>query len=780
MKLVAVAIVLGVVASGSVLDLRNPETITPAGPCVAEPGKSAVWCDPTKDIETRVAALVSNLTDEEKAGLFVNSASAVKRINWPGYNWWSEALHGIARDGLGTSFPQICGIGATYNKTLFHSMGEVVSTEARGKNNALDGKLYHGLTLWAPNVNIFRDPRWGRGQETPGEDPTLTSDYAHQYVSGLQGDDKKYLKSSSCIKHYAAYSEETGRNSFPAVVTSQDMEDTYLPAFQSGVENGKASGIMCSYNAETYGNGVYGNGTQGGAIPSCANKGILNDLARDKWGFDGYITSDCGAVSNVQNQHHYTNTTDQTVTAVLSAGMDTDCGGFMSGKVMGELIKDKKIDPKLITTALSNLFRVQIRLGFLDPREMVPWAGYGPEVVNTPANQALAKEAADQSLVLLKNAKVGKSMLSTLPFKNGKTMKLAVIGRNANATNNMQGNYFGTAPYLVSPWLGLKAATDTEPTYADGSDVAAASALAKDADAVVLVVGLTSEGVPHNDEAEGHDRTSLIMPNKQDALVSAVAAAAGGKPVILIVMGGGPVDVSAAKANPAIGAIIWCGYPGQSGGTSIADALMGNTNRFGKLSLTWYPEEFTKQVKASDMGMRPNKATGNPGRTYRFYTGTPVFKFGEGMTYTNFDTSLALRKLTADELPDNATDVRTLVEEEAAITQSLTHISASKVVDATVTVTNSGDMAGDHVALLFASAPAGIAGQDGNPIQSLVAYERVTLQPGETTTVSLDVTTRALTLIDEYGEGFTAGGEWKFWLGVQSDATDAMSASLAL
>jgi hypothetical protein len=558
--------------------------------------------------------------------------------------------------------------------------------------------------------------------------------------------------------------------------------------------------LRCSYNAETYGEGIYGpgNAEQHGAIPSCANKGILNDLARDKWGFNGewrhpdrgiplltlffrllnyhkgYITSDCGAVSNVQNNHHYTNTTEQTVTAVLSAGMDTDCGGFMSSKNMGELIKDKKIDPKLVSTALANLFRVQIRLGFLDPLEMVPWASFGDEVVNTPEHQALAKDAANQSLVLLKNTK------NALPFKNGKGMKLAVIGRNANATNNMQGNYFGTAPYLVSPWMGLKAETSTEPTYADGSDVSKASALAKAADAVVLVVGLTSEGVQGNDEAEGHDRSSLLMPHNQDALVSAVATAAGGKPVILVVMGGGPLDVSAAKANPAISAIMWCGYPGQSGGTSVADAIMGNTNRFGKLSLTWYPEAFAKAVKLTDMGMRPNQATGNPGRTYRFYTGTPVFKFGEGLSYTSFDSSLSLRKLTADELPGNATDVTELVSEEAAITQSLTHVSAAKVVEATASVTNTGDMAGDHIALLFASAPDGVAGKNGNPIQSLVGYERVTLQPGETTKLTIPVTTHALTLIDELGEGFTTEGDWKFWLGVQSDATKAMTASLTL
>jgi len=221
----------------------------------------------------------------------------VPRIHWPRYNWWSEALHGVARDGLGTSFPQIGLVAASMNRSLWHAIGDVTSTEGRGKNNALKGGMYQGLTFWAPNVNIFRDPRWGRGEETPGEDPTINGEYAQAFVTGMQGDQSSgYLKVSSCLKHYAAYSEEAGREGFAAMVTAQDMEDSFLPAFQAGVEKGNASSIMCSYNAESYGDGIYGKGVQNGAIPSCANKGILNDLARAQWGFDGYITSDCNAV----------------------------------------------------------------------------------------------------------------------------------------------------------------------------------------------------------------------------------------------------------------------------------------------------------------------------------------------------------------------------------------------------------------------------------------------------------------------------------------------------
>ena len=270
----------------------------PAVPCTTEPSKSSAWCDPAQDLDTRVDALVKALTDDEKSGLFLNGAQAVPRLGIPKYNWWSEALHGVARDGVATSFPQIIGVASSFNNSLFEALGVLTGTEARGKNNGRgfgDGAMYHGLTMWAPNINIFRDPRWGRGQETPGEDPTFNAAWAQYYVGGMQGDEQKngYLRASACLKHYAAYSEEQGRNSFPAVVNAQDMTDTYLPAFQAGVQKGKASGLMCSYNAETYGNGIYGPGTadQHGAIPSCANKGLLNDLVRDKWGFNGYITS---------------------------------------------------------------------------------------------------------------------------------------------------------------------------------------------------------------------------------------------------------------------------------------------------------------------------------------------------------------------------------------------------------------------------------------------------------------------------------------------------------
>ena len=669
------------------------------------------------------------------------------------YDWSSEALHGIARDGPATSFPQICGVGASGNRTLWHEIATAISTEGRGKNNVLSGNRYGGLTFWAPNINIVRDPRWGRGQETPGEDPTINGDYAEQFVAGMQGDQSSgYLKVSACLKHYAAYSGETNRMAFSANVTSQDMEDSYLPAFQAGVERGNASGVMCSYAAVTYGAGVYGAGSQHGAIPACANKVLLTDLLRDKWGFNGYVTSDCQAVSNVQKHDHYTNLTNETVMAVLAAGMDTDCGGFMGNTTMAPLLKEAAFKP-LVQTALERLFTIQLRLGIADPVAKVPWAHYGAEVVNTPAHQALAKEAADQSIVLLKNTN------KTLPLERKKAMSLAVMGRLANATTNMQGNYFGRAPYLISPVAGLQAYGTV--AWTDGHDVAVAIKMAVAADAVVLVVGLTSDGGRPADEAEGFDRTSLLLPGAQDAFVAAVSAAAGKKgiPVTVVVMGGGALDLSAIKANDDVQGIMWCGYPGQSGGAAIADVVFGVTNPSAKLTLTWFPEELTKQVAVTDMHMRPNATTGNPGRTYRFYTGDPVFRFGEGMSYTTFEHTVT------------TPPVWTVLSEDFGRGMDLS--SLSKIVGATVSVStvNTGDRDGAEIVQLYVAPPG--AGVGGKPLRSLVAFEKVLISAGATATTVLEVAAQHLTVTDHRGVRQIVKGEWMVWVGADGEDTAA-------
>ena len=558
---------------------------------------------------------------------------------------------------------------------------------------------------------------------------------------------------------------------------------------------------MCSYNAETYGYGTVGNGTQGGAVPSCANKYIMNDLARDQWGFDGYITSDCNAVNDVWNGgadpsaggHHYVDNAPDTVKATLSAGMDTDCHGsmqrgrgLMTPTLMLQLLETDPAVEAMGDTALKHLFAVQFRLGFADPASKVPWATWDEAgYVNTPAAQQLASEAASQSIVLLKN------VARTLPLKavgaaTRKAMTVAVIGRNANATSNMQGNYFGTAPFLISPIAGISKYAKT--VYSDGVDTEAAAKLVAEADAVVLVVGLLSDcslegkrapgaacALGKSDEAEGHDRTSLLLPGNQDALIADVASAASKKkiPVALVVMSGGQLDISEHEANPHVGAIVWCGYPGQSGGAAIADILFGHTNPSGSLTLTWYKEEFTQQVKATDMGMRPDKTTGNPGRSYRFFTGEPLYRFGHGLSFTAFEHTLrTVGSATVESSAIEAAGRPLPADRVAGMTLSLSMLSKTTVLSLECNTTNVGDYDGAKPILIFAAPPGSGAG--GRPLRSLVDFDRVFLESGSSVVTRFDIAAQHLTVATAQGDAAVrreaVKGLWRFWVG--SDGED--------
>jgi len=706
----------------------------PAAVCEPEDAKHAPWCNASLSFQRRAEALVANLTLNEKVGLFLNSASAIPRIHWPAYQWWSEALHGVARLGLATSWPQVIGIGATFSKDLFWQLGNMTSAEARGKAGGM------GHTYWAPNINIFRDPRWGRGQETPGEDPALTSEYAARFLAGMQGADLRFLKVSACLKHFSAYSQETNREGVGVAVTAQDMEDTYLPAFKAGVQRGRASCIMCSYNAETYGAGIFGVGAQGGAIPSCANQFTMTELGRKTWGFDGYIVSDCYAANRVQDRHHYTNRTHDTINATLSAGMDLECGNTLSSANMADWYRSGPEAERLADAALRRLFAVQLRLGWADPPAEVPWSGYGGEVVDTLGHRALAKRAAAESLVLLENRG------SALPLSSERVRMLAVLGPHANATTAMQGNYAGTAPFLISPCEGLGRHTAVDCVVPAGCAVSAgncwnevtADAVAS-SDAVVIVVGLDQ-----SQEREGVDRRDLLLPGEQRQLLSTAAEAARGKPLVVVVMSGSAVDVRFAKDDRRIDGLLWCGYPGQAGGEAIAEALFGITNSFGKLPMTWYDNNYTRAVGLEDYAMRPNRSRGYPGRTHRFYTGTPVYRFGDGLSYTRFEHSMGLSAV-------------------APLDRTSAQSRDGVVAIAAVSVANVGALAGDEVLLLFGAPPG--AGRHGRPSEQLLAFSRVTLAVGETREERFELTAEHLRLAGRDGSRERAPGTWRFWLG---------------
>mmetsp|Transcript_39786 Transcript_39786/g.131687 ORF Transcript_39786/g.131687 Transcript_39786/m.131687 type:complete len:679 (+) Transcript_39786:694-2730(+) len=564
-----------------------------------------------------------------------------------------------------------------------------------------------------------------------------------------------------------------------AEVTAQDMEDTFLPAFEAGVESAHAVGLMCSYSAPSFGGGLKGsNAADGSTTPSCANRELLTGLARRKWGFDGYVVSDCGGVAAVEARHHYTSGRRETVMAVLSAGMDLDCGRYMRRDTMLELLGDATL-AGLVDRALERLVAVQMRLGFFDARERLPmgWGLLGAEVVDSEAHRALAKEAADQSLVLLKNER------ATLPLATATVTprrKVAVIGRHANATTSMQGDYFGEAPFLISPCHGIASVVGHAAVLCDdaGSDSGRAvidQIRSGGVGGVVLTVGLGSMGYhpkEDRDETEGHDRTSLLLPGGQDYLVAATStvAAEEGLPVVVVVLGGGPLDLSAAKASPHVGAIIYAGYPGQAGGAAIADAIFGHTNPAGRLTMTWYPEDFVRQAELSDHRMRPQAASGYPGRSHRFFTGSPVFPFGTGLSYTRFAVGRPIVELPAGALAEVALEAR----------RGVTRHHSRVVGLASVTVENTGDREGAHALMLYAAPPLPEAERllTGAPKQTLVDFATVRLIPGESTTVRIELRAHDLTYASKQGQRITISGLWRFWTGTADESDKDVGTAL--
>ncbi|XP_024170476.1 probable beta-D-xylosidase 7 [Rosa chinensis] len=692
--------------------------------------ESYPFCKTTLPIHERVHDLVSRLTLDEKISQLVNSAPPIPRLGIPSYEWWSEALHGVADVGKGvrlygtvssaTSFPQVILTAASFNEHLWYRIGQAIGTEARAVYNAGQAT---GMTFWAPNINIFRDPRWGRGQETPGEDPMMTGKYAVAYVRGVQGDSYEggklagHLKASACCKHFTAYDLDSWNNvtrfGFNAKVTQQDLADTYQPPFKSCVEQGKASGIMCAYN-------------QVNGVPSCADHNLLTKTARGQWDFHGYITSDCDAVGIIHDVQGYAKQPEDAVVDVLKAGMDVNCGTYLQNYTKSA-VQQKKLPITFIDKALHNLFSIRMRLGLFDgnPTKLL-FGNIGPDQVCSKQHQVLALEAAEDGIVLLKNAD------KLLPLPKSKGISLAVIGPNANASETLLGNYHGPPCKVITPLEGLLGYAK-KTVYHPGCDtvkcpnptIDQAVKVAEQADYVVLIVGLDQ-----SEEREAHDRDHLYLPGKQQQLISSVAKAAK-KPVILVILSGGPVDISAAKDNPKIGSILWAGYPGEAGGIALAEIIFGDHNPGGRLPVTWYTQDYIK-TPMTDMRMRHDKKSGYPGRTYRFYTGERVFDFGYGLSYSNypynFVSSLTQKKLYLNEssvgLPAKNSDSRRY----RLVSDLGEEFCQKNLFKVTVRAKNDGEMAGKHPVLLFVSQKNP---SNGSPIKQLVGFKSVILSAGE-------------------------------------------------
>ena len=833
------------------------------------------YMNPKLSPEARAADLVHRMTLEEKASQLVNQTRAIPRLKVPAYDWWSEALHGVVADGT-TEFPEPIGLAATFDTPQIHKMATAIGTEGRivHTQSLHDGNsgFFRGLDFWAPNVNIFRDPRWGRGQETYGEDPFLSARMAVAFVTGMQGDDPHYYRVISTPKHFAVHSGPEPTRHFTDVdVSKHDQEDTYLPAFRAAVVEGHAGSVMCAYNAI--------NGQ-----PACANQFLLDHILRDAWHFEGYVVSDCGAVRDIFSGHHYRPTQPQASAISLQRGMDNECidGGTKvtddhDYKPYIEAVQQGYLPETAIDTALIRLFTARIRLGMFDPAEMVPYSKIQQSQLDSAAHRALARQMANESMVLLKNDGV-------LPLKAVK--QIAIVGPLADQTAVLLGNYNGTPTHTVSVLEGMKAELpDAKITYVPGTqflsnhgnpvpasvlttpegkpglkaeyssrpsfgakptpltsrvesginlnesdlpeeakgnqglsvqwtgflnpngtgdyllgikadgfarisvndrlitqgwgngtklgqvhlekgsavklDVAynhggsgkieaeliwdrvnnapdpAAITAAKNADVVIAVVGITSrlegEEMPVEQPGfSGGDRTSLDLPRPEEDLVQAVAAT--GKPLIVVLMSGSALSVNWEKAHA--NAVLEAWYSGEEGGAAIAETLSGKNNPAGRLPVTFY-KDVHQLPHFEDYSMK--------GRTYRYFEGEPLWPFGYGLSYTTFSYS----DLTLPNTPINAGDP----------------------LEASVTVTNTGRVAGEEVVQLYLKFPD----LPGAPTRALRGFERIHLDPSGSQKVQFHLNPRDLSMVTEAGDIIVAQGKYTVSVGGGQPGTGAPS-----
>jgi len=823
--------------------------------------------DECLSIDERVNDLISRMTLKEKIAQMSNRAPAIPRLDVPRYDWWNECLHGVGRAGEATVFPQAIGLAATWDTQLIYESAVAISDEARAKHHEAlrNGELnrYEGLTFWTPNVNIFRDPRWGRGQETYGEDPYLTARLGVNFVKGLQGDDPEYLKLVATPKHFAVHSgPESSRHFFDAAINERDLYDTYLPAFEACIKEGKAYSVMGAYNRT---NGV----------PCCASPYLLTEILRDDWGFEGYVVSDCNSIRDVHDYHNFTDSKEEAAAASVLAGCDLECGiryAYLEGAVEQGFITEDELD-----VSLKRLFVARFKLGMFDSPENVPYSNIPMSVVSSNEHRALALETAQKSIVLLKNEN------ETLPLKKD-IKSIAVIGPNANNLDVMLGNYNGFPLKYSTPLEGIKSrvSKNTEVYFETGCELIDTAApaslipadflsfegkqglqasyfnntdfsgkaiesrvekgvnsnwninpvkglnlsefsvkytgkikvnvsgeyqlglqangafqfaldgtvridnfakpksnllletiylekgkeydieiaykhkgvpsklkmmwktpekssydkaleLAQKSEVIVFVGGISprveGEQMKVNWEGfDGGDRTNLQLPAIQTKLLKDLHAT--GKPVVFVMLNGSALAINWEDEN--LPAILEAWYPGEQGGAAIADVLFGNYNPSGRLPLTFYkskndlPQFVTYAMK---------------GRTYRYFEGKPLYAFGYGLSYTNFDYK--------------------------NITLSKTKMAASDSLEVSIEISNSGKFIGDEVVQLYITD---VESDEVRPLKSLRGIKRISLEPGKSTPVTFTVKPEDLAFFDiEQDKKVVEPGVFEIGIGPSSD-----------
>lgn len=834
------------------------------------------FMNPALATDARVEDLLGRMTLEEKASQLVNQSRAIPRLGVPAYDWWSEALHGVA-SRTATVFSEPIGLAASFDPAAIHEMGVVIGVEGRAKYNmalrAGERKIFEGITFWSPNINIFRDPRWGRGQETYGEDPFLTSQMGVAFVTGLQGDDPNHLRVVSTPKHYAVHSgPEPSRHEVNVIVSKHDEEDTYLPAFRATVIEGKAASVMCVYNSV--------NGQ-----PGCANDFLLKDTLRGKWGFKGFVVSDCDAVADIQRGHHYVKTMAEAAAVSLKAGTDNDCADFFQIKAPNDssdyiryvdAVKQGFLTEKEVDVSIRRLLNARFRLGMFDPPSAANYALTPDSENDSEAHRQLALKIARETMVLLKND-------GTLPL-SGSVKKILVVGPLADQTRVLEGNYHGTASryttaldgirkqfpgaqvtfepgtnflrnpvpipvtmlshgsgepglegqYFSGPGLsGTPAATRIDPqvnfdqnggklpdgvaksyvrwngfftptetaTYQVGlfgtsfrmflddkllfEDMGAhppgnktaeaelqaghryplrieylggsapmvrliytksvsgplsrAIAAAKDADVVIGVVGITSdlEGEEMKVDVSGFlggDRTSLDLPKQEEHLLEAMKGT--GKPLVAVLMNGSALSVNWLSQNA--NALLEAWYSGEEGGAAIAETLSGANNPSGKLPITFY-KGIEQLPPFTDYSMK--------NRTYRYFSGDPLYPFGYGLSYTKFNYG----KLKLDKSPLHAGDA----------------------LQVELDVTNAGDRDGDDVVELYIVPPV----KDGNPLRALRGFKRVPVAKGKTEHVQITLHPRDLSFVNPVGDRLIEAGNYGVMVGLPERTVTKQSAT---
>ena len=726
-------------ASGTVLVEFCAAEIAPAfdgdAEKVPDVKQESIWQDPSHPIQNRIDDLIRRMSLAEKVAQIQNDAPAIPRLGLKAYNYWNEALHGVANNGIATVFPEPVGMASTWNPELIRKEGSIIGIEGRAKYNEYanknngNSKWWTGLTYWTPNVNIFRDPRWGRGQETYGEDPFLAGEIGVDFVKGIQGDDPKHMLAMTCVKHYAVHSgPERDRHRFNVEPDERELYEMYLPQFEKVVKEGQVAGVMSAYNA------LYG-------IPCSASSFLLDDLLRKQWGFEGYIVSDCSAINDIWNRraHAYLDTPEDAAAAAVKAGCNLCCGGDYNALV--KAVQKGLISVGEVDKALYYTLWTRFKLGLFDPKESVPFNKYTIKDNDKPEHGQVALEIARQSMVLLKNDGI-------LPLDTSKYKKIAVIGPNGNSKSMLEGNYHGSASHPVSILDGIKriAGDKVEITDAMGSPVTTrpgsaawskqdnetkrpipelreeAVKTAKDADLVIYVGGITPA-----QEGEGFDRESIELPEVQSKLIRALYDT--GKPIVMVNCSGSAMALPWEDAN--LPAILQAWYPGQEGGRAVAEVLFGLVNPSGHLPVTFYKT-------TSDLPDFRDYSFKN--RTYRYFEGEPLYAFGHGLSYTDFEYSKGL---------------------------SPKSVAVDGNIKVVFSIKNIGKNAGDDVTQIYYRH---VDSKVPQPKKALCGFARVSLKAEESKQVTVEVPVSNLRYWDTVSKQYIVEpGKYEILIGKASD-----------